>query len=302
MQTTRWVAAMAALCLVGAAGCGDDDNGGNGGTPRPTATTRPTNTPGGATPTQAAGATPTRTFTPVPGATNTPGGSSGAVTVQRFVSGVLGSIASLSDFAGGGTGAALRRGAAIQIPLPPIAVPCTNGGTLTTGCTPAGGGSDLTFTFDACRNRGGGAESFLDGTIAIDSPAGCPGIPLPVGQPFGVTVDARIEASGGGNDVAGDFDVVETVTLGNDGSATVEAAGSVDTSCTGAVSFETLQPLFYPAGAECGTAGVMRVQAGGESHRITLTAGGGVELDYGDDGSVDESFARCTDAGLAQCD
>ncbi len=299
MKTIHWAAALAALCLV-AAGCGSDDDNSTNGTPRPTATTRPTNTPRSATPTQAAGATRTPTFTPVSGPTNTPSSNANATTVQKFVSGVLGSIAGLSDFAGGGTGARLAADrAALQ--LPPIAIPCTNGGTLSTGCSAASGGSALTITFDACRNRGGGQETFIDGTFNIDSPAGCPGVPLPVGQPFEVTVDARIEAGAGRDRVAGDFDVTETVTLNADGSSVVEASGTVSTECTGAVSFETVEPLVYPANGDCGTGGQLRATVDGETSIVTLTPGGGLSLDYDGDGSADDSFTSCTAAALARC-
>jgi hypothetical protein len=305
MIQVRWGAPLLAALLITAAGCGSDDDD-NNGTPRPTATRTSTRTPTTvptsppATPT-AGGPTLTPTATQIPAATNTPGGFAGAETVQKFVSGVLGSIAGLSDLAGGGSSGQLQSGRAALV-LPPIPVPCTNGGTTTIGCTASGTGSDLTFTFAQCRNRGGGAETYIDGLIAIDSPAGCPGVPLPTGQAFGVDVDARIESTAGGKTTAGDFDVLETVTLGADGSATVDASGSVDTECTGAVSFETIEPLVYPADAACGTGGAIRVMLDGGDSIVRLTSGGGVEIDYGADGSVDESYARCTDAALASCD
>lgn len=301
MRQTTWAASALAALLLTAAGCGDDDDN-NNGTPRPTATRTATRTATLAVPTETPGGpTRTPTATPIPNATNTPGGGSASeATVQRFLSGVLSTVATLSDFAGGGSQAAATSGrAAIQ--LPPIAVPCPNGGTIQTGCTPDGGGANLTFTFAGCTTQGGGVRSFLDGTIAIDSPAGCPGVPLPVGQPFGVEVDATIEVTGRGENVGGSFNVVETVTLNADGSAVVEADGSVDTECTGAVSFETLEPLVYPANGDCATGGAMRVTVDGEASRVVFTAGGGLDVDYGDDGSIDESYASCTDPSLESC-
>ncbi|MDX2165859.1 MAG: hypothetical protein SF182_02305 [Deltaproteobacteria bacterium] len=299
MKRIQW-AAVAALCLI-VAGCGsDDDNNSGGGTPKPTATKRPTNTPRAATPTQVAGATRTPTFTPVSGPTNTPGTSANRATVQKFVSGVLSSIAGLSDFAGVSTSSRLASDrAALQIP--PIAIPCTGGGTISTGCAASGSGSTLTFTFDGCRNGSGNAQTFIDGTFDIDSPSGCPGVPLPVGQPFSVVVDAHIEAGAGRNKVAGDFDVAETVTLNADGSSIVEASGTVTTDCAGTVSFETVEPLQFPASGDCGTGGQLRVTAGGETALVTLTSGGGVALDYNNDGTADDSFASCTAAALARC-
>jgi hypothetical protein len=299
MKRMQWAAALAALCLV-AAGCGSDDSDNSNGTPKPTATRRPTNTPREATPTQVAGATRTPTFTPVSGPTNTPGSSANRATVQKFVSGVLSSIASLSDYAGASTSSRIATDrAALQIP--PIAIPCTGGGTISTGCAASGGGSTLTFTFASCRNGSGNAQTFIDGSFEIDSPNGCPGVPLPTGQPFAVVVDAHIEAGAGRNKVAGDFDVEETVTLNADGSSIVEAAGTVSTDCAGTVSFETVEPLLFPASGDCGTGGQLRVSAGGETALVTLTSGGGVALDYDDDGTSDDTFTSCTAAALARC-
>ena len=191
MGRMRWGAPLLAALLVTAAGCGDDDDD-NNGTPRPTATRTATRTATVAVPTVTPGGpTLTPTATQVVAATNTPGSSTSRATVQRFVSSVLSTVATLSDFAGGGSRAATTSGRA-AIALPPIAVPCLSGGTIQTGCTPAGGGSNLSFTFSGCTTQAGGVRSFLDGTIAIDSPGGCPGVPLPVGQPFGVEVDATI--------------------------------------------------------------------------------------------------------------
>lgn len=301
MRQVRWAVPVLAALLVSAAGCGDNNNNG-GGTPKPTATRTSTRTPTVAAPTVTPGGpTLTPTATRVPQATRTPGGGSfgGAPKVQKFLSGVLGSVASLSDFAGGGSRAATAGRAAIS--LPPIAVPCLSGGTIQTGCTPGASGSQLSFTFAGCATSAGGVRTFLDGTIGIDSPAGCPGVPLPVGQPFGVVVDATIEASGGGRNVKGRFDVTETVTLGADGSSLVEAAGSVDTQCTGPVSFETIEPLSYPANGDCAIGGMLRVIVDEGEAVVSFTSGGGIEVDYGGDGSVDETFRSCTDAKLKKC-
>jgi hypothetical protein len=302
MRQVRWAVAVLAALLISAAGCGDDHHSNGGGTPRPTATRTATRTSTVAVPTVTPGGpTLTPTATSVPQATNSPGGGSfgGSQTVQRFLSGVLGTVSSLSDFAGGSSGA-LTAGRA-EISLPPIAVPCLSGGTIQTGCTPDASGSQLSFTFNGCTTSTGGVRTFLDGVIAIDSPGSCPGVPLPVGQPFGVVVDATIEASGRGRNVSGSFDVSETVTQNADGSTVVEASGSVDTECTGAVAFETIEPLLYARNAECASGGSMRVTVEQGDALVTFTASGGIEIDYKADGSVDDTFRSCTDAKLKRC-
>ena len=303
MRQVKWAMPVLAALLISAAGCGDDDNNG-GGTPKPTATKTATKTPTVAVPTVTPGGpTLTPTATSIPQATNTPGGGTfgGSQTVQRFLSGVLGTVSSLTDFAGGGSGALTAGVGRAEINLPPIAVPCLSGGTIQTGCTPDASGSQLAFTFNGCTTSAGGVRTFLDGTIAIDSPGSCPGVPLPVGQPFGVSVDATIEATGRGQNVSGSFDVSETVTQNADGSTVVEASGSVDTECTGAVSFETVEPLVYAKNAQCASGGQMRVSVEQGDALVTFTASGGIEVDYNADGSVEDTFKSCTDAKLKKC-
>ncbi|MFN8642657.1 MAG: hypothetical protein U0802_13770 [Candidatus Binatia bacterium] len=116
-----------------------------------------------------------------------------------------------------------------------------------------------------------------------------------------MTVDATIEATGAGRNVKGSFDVSETVTQNADGSSVVEASGTVDTECTGAVSFETVEPLVYKKNADCASGGQMRVTVEQGDALIRFTESGGIEVDYSADGSIDDTFRSCTDAKLKKC-
>jgi hypothetical protein len=63
-----------------------------------------------------------------------------------------------------------------------------------------------------------------------------------------------------------------------------------------------MQALFFPMSKEigfpdCPTSGVIKV-TGDQSATITSTATGGVEIDNGSDGTVDEILESCADADI----
>lgn len=45
----------------------------------------------------------------------------------------------------------------------------------------------------------------------------------------------------------------------------------------------------------------MRVRLDAGDSIVTFTAGGGLEIDYGADGSMDDAYRSCTDAKLKKC-
>jgi hypothetical protein len=55
--------------------------------------------------------------------------------------------------------------------------------------------------------------------------------------------------------------------------------------------------LSFPPAAVCPIQGTVRVTAGGHTHRVTYTSTG-VDIDLGDNGSVDQSF---TTVSLRNC-
>jgi hypothetical protein len=77
--------------------------------------------------------------------------------------------------------------------------------------------------------------------------------------------------------------------------------GTLATDCLGAVALRTISPLRFEAGNDCLTRGRLEARVGDGVVAVTFTPNGGLELDFGNDGSVDERAARCTDLAVDQC-
>ncbi len=78
--------------------------------------------------------------------------------------------------------------------------------------------------------------------------------------------------------------------------------GTLTTDCAGAVEYETIEPLRLTAGEPCPRAGLLRITLPNGTQSLTrYTANGGVEVDFGADNVVDETFASCTDPALSVC-
>jgi hypothetical protein len=66
---------------------------------------------------------------------------------------------------------------------------------------------------------------------------------------------------------------------------------------------ETIEPPRLAAGEPCPhAAGLLHITLPNGAHSLTrYTENGGVELDFGADGEVDQTFASCTDSALSVC-
>jgi len=92
---------------------------------------------------------------------------------------------------------------------------------------------------------------------------------------------------------------VSTIT----GGVNITLRGSFSTSApcfTGSLTVDTPTPLFFPTttfniSGECPTAGVLTV-TGSQIGTIRYTPTGGVTIDNGSDGSIDQTFNTCDDA------
>jgi 5-hydroxyisourate hydrolase-like protein (transthyretin family) len=108
-------------------------------------------------------------------------------------------------------------------------------------------------------------------------------------------------AGGGGASFSGtftDFVFTDNTTTGND---LVILNGAVDSTCLGtAATFQTQTSLSFPPAAVCPIQGAVRVTSGGHTDRVTYRSAG-VDIDLGDNGSVDESFTNCVDLQLLAC-
>lgn len=313
-----WKVGLAVALACGAlAGCSDDDGGGTVPSPTPAGQATSTRTP------TTAGA-PTHTATPVAGAntatptatpdaanpTHTPGGGSGdQAAVEAFVSGVFGGIVAIADLAGGGSSSgALVAGSpgGSQLPpinLPPITTDCTESGTRTFSCSAGGSGALVKLVFASCRDAANGVDSFIDGTFDLDVPGSClTAFPIALGTTFRATVDAALEATVDGETTAGDFDVVETITIRTDRGVEIAVDGEVTTDCVGTVGIETTETIVVAPDTTCPDQGELRLGLDGGPSRVRYAGGGAFEIDLGANGSVDDTFASCDDSSLEQCD
>jgi hypothetical protein len=77
--------------------------------------------------------------------------------------------------------------------------------------------------------------------------------------------------------------------------------GTVDTDCVGEVTMRTLEPLLVQSADDCPIGGRLRTEVGGDTATVSYTGGGGLELDFGSDGSVEQRFDRCTELPAEPC-
>ena len=77
--------------------------------------------------------------------------------------------------------------------------------------------------------------------------------------------------------------------------------GTVGTDCLGQVSISTMTPVRLRPDETCPLGGAVRLELEAGSLAVTFTSSGGVELDFGADGSVDEHFDRCEQLDVQQC-
>jgi hypothetical protein len=78
-------------------------------------------------------------------------------------------------------------------------------------------------------------------------------------------------------------------------------SGTVGTDCLGAVTLSTVEPLRVAPGDTCFTGGRLEAQLADGTVSMTSTESGGLDLDFGADGSVDQRFASCTDVPAGPC-
>jgi hypothetical protein len=126
-------------------------------------------------------------------------------------------------------------------------------------------------------------------------------------EPNGCTIDAALNGSVTNADVrvgtqfATDFTNFHVVQHPQAGALLLELNGTVGTDCLGHVTLSTIEPVRIASGATCFTAGRLQAQLGDETASVTYTGSGGVDLDFGADGSVDQHFASCTDVPADKC-
>jgi len=91
----------------------------------------------------------------------------------------------------------------------------------------------------------------------------------------------------------------DDTTSGND---LIMIDGQLSAACLGStVMFSTPVALSLSPGMVCPAAGAVLVTEGGSANRLIYTSSGGVNLDLGNNSSIDEMISSCLDAQLYMC-
>jgi hypothetical protein len=118
------------------------------------------------------------------------------------------------------------------------------------------------------------------------------------------TLNGHLERrSGNGAGFSATYDdFIVTVREEGAGVVLVTQDGTLHTDCAGVLEYETIEPLRLTAGESCPRAGLLHIMLPNGRQSLThYTASGGVEVDFGADGVVDETFTSCTDSALSLC-
>lgn len=179
--------------------------------------------------------------------------------------------------------------------------------------------ADITMSFldEGPGCAGDDASFMMNGTMSSMSAGGATDFDLVVnnllvavssaGEPCVVTL--QIDGSMSVDDAAGeralsqsfdDFAMTFTA-LPNDRVA-FTLDGALDVECVGNVMFETVEPVIFVGFAECPADGLVEVTLeNGVKARIGFTTEGGIELDHGADGSVEQTFPSCHHDDIEDC-
>jgi hypothetical protein len=169
---------------------------------------------------------------------------------------------------------------------------------------------------DGLRTLDGSVQRIIGDTFngpTFDSTAFAEGLELDVilSQDFndcGVVtdIDGRVSGSDAVTGVQSEqtyelFSVFQTP--GDNGTFFLDFEGGLITDCVGSISVGTEESLELPFGAVCPVAGQVLISSDDESvtTAIGYTAGGGIIIDVGDDGRIEDARDSCIDLDLREC-
>jgi hypothetical protein len=218
-------------------------------------------------------------------------------------------------------GARIGGAAGLREIFPPFLAPCPDGGDLLVECASDGALSLLDLTFIECyvcdrpplidtqlpAQLADARDIIVDGVFRelVTDPLLCFTFNAPIfpGASFQQDLDGLLEytdATSGLRFRQFFDDLKIDGVVEPDGSRTIDLDGGVE-DCEGAVELLSLEPIEVLNSQPCPRRGRVRVVAGEQAGEIRYTATGGVELDEGADGSVDERFDDCRDARTDRC-
>jgi hypothetical protein len=76
---------------------------------------------------------------------------------------------------------------------------------------------------------------------------------------------------------------------------------TLTTGCVGTIGIETQAPVLIEAAQDCPTGGEILITQGSDTHLVTITDTGAIELDVSNDGDVDATLDSCDAESSARC-
>jgi hypothetical protein len=247
----------------------------------------------------------------------------GALNGSQTAIGLI-QIIDLGRASAGGAGLAgawIGGAAGLSEAFPPFLAPCPDGGDLLVECATDGALSRLDLTFGDCHvcdrpalldtqlppQLADARDIVVDGLFRelVTDPLLCFTFNAPIfpGASFQQDLDGVLEYT---DAISGlrfrqvfDLLLIDGV-VESDGSRRIDLDGGVE-DCDGAVELLSLESIEVRNDEPCPRGGRVRVVAGGQAGEIRYTASGGVELDEGADGTVDERFDDCREARTDRC-
>lgn len=220
-----------------------------------------------------------------------------------------------------GTAGALGGAAGLRDAFPPFAAPCPDAGEVVIACATDGMDSLLTLTFAECfvcdrpplldtqlpRQLANARDIVVDGLFRelLADPLLCATFNAPIlpGTSFQQELDGLLEytdASSGLRFTQGFSGLLITGVIEADGRRRFELDGGVE-DCEGLAELQTLESIVIAPGAACPSSGRLRAVSGSRVGEFRYTAGGGIELDDGADGTVDVRLADCRQSLASGC-
>ena len=118
---------------------------------------------------------------------------------------------------------------------------------------------------------------------------------------YSMQVDGNVSLTTDGHAFAATFANYMLADDATSGTDMVTITGGVSSDCLGApINVTTVTSLAITNGKPCPVAGALQVAADVHTDLVSYSAGG-VQIDLGNDGSVDETFDTCLDPRLAVC-
>jgi hypothetical protein len=128
-------------------------------------------------------------------------------------------------------------------------------------------------------------------------------VPSEEGCAVGVSLNGTLASAdfAAGTFFSADYTNFAIAQVPSGGALFLAVNGTVGTDCVGDVTLTTIEPLRLVPGDACLSGGNVQADLDDGSVAVSYTPNGGLELDFGPDGSVDQSFNFCLDVVSDVC-